>query len=62
MCPNLADKPEWNLTGQQITITCAPQETCANIKMKIMDQLNMPVGKQKLQYDVRLPGVVYSGQ
>jgi len=49
--PNVADKPEWKLNGQMLVMTFPLQESIAAIKGKINDEVGMPPGKQKLQYD-----------
>ncbi|KAI7905215.1 Pre-mRNA splicing factor PRP21 like protein-domain-containing protein [Cokeromyces recurvatus] len=47
--PNLPDKPEWNLTGGQITIHgLLPDTLVSTLKDRIASQLGMPAGKQKL--------------
>lgn len=52
--PHVPDKPEWNLNGQTISLVLPLTETVATIKNKLMDQLNMPIAKQKLQLDVSI--------
>ncbi|XP_033118557.1 splicing factor 3A subunit 1-like [Anneissia japonica] len=49
--PNVPDKPEWKLAGQIVTMTLPLTDSVSVIKAKLMDDLNMPVGKQKLQYE-----------
>ncbi|CAO3637828.1 unnamed protein product [Mucor hiemalis] len=47
--PNMPDKPEWNLTGSDITITgLLPNTLISTVKSKIESQIGMPAGKQKL--------------
>lgn len=50
--PLLADKPEWKLKGQTLTMTLPLQDTVSVIKAKIHEATGMPPGKQKLQLDV----------
>ena len=50
--PNVPEKPEWNLNGQLIPFTMPLTETIATIKNKLMEYLNMPIAKQKLQLEV----------
>ncbi|XP_055331495.1 splicing factor 3A subunit 1-like [Paramacrobiotus metropolitanus] len=49
--PHVADKPEWKLNGQVLNLTLAPKDTFTTIKARIQDQLGIPQGKQKLQFD-----------
>merc|ERR1719411_1988712 len=49
--PNMPDKPEWKLEGQMLTITLGLTETVNSIKSRIMEELGMPQGKQKLQHE-----------
>lgn len=49
--PHVADKPEWKLNGQLLNFTLAPKETVTTIKNRIQEQLGVPLGKQKLQFD-----------
>ncbi|KAF7732489.1 splicing factor 3a, subunit 1 [Apophysomyces ossiformis] len=47
--PEMPDKPEWNLTGEVVTVTdIYPTALVSTIKDRIAAQLGMPVGKQKL--------------
>jgi len=50
LVPKMADKPEWKLNGQMLTMTFPLEETIVTIKAKINDEVGMPPGKQKLQY------------
>jgi splicing factor 3A subunit 1 len=49
--PNVSDKPEWKLNGQTLSLTMAPTDLISVIKTQINDQLGIPPGKQKLQYE-----------
>ena len=49
--PNMPDKPEWKLEGQMLNVTLDLTETVNSVKSKIMDELGMPQGKQKLQHE-----------
>ena len=49
--PNVPDKPEWKLEGQMMSLTLPPTETVNTIKQRIMEELGMPQGKQKLQHE-----------
>jgi len=49
--PNMPDKPEWKCDGQMLSITLSLTETVNTIKSKIMEELGMPQGKQKLQHE-----------
>jgi len=49
--PNMPDKPEWKCDGQMLSITLSLTETVNSIKSKIMEELGMPQGKQKLQHE-----------
>ncbi|KAI9269557.1 Pre-mRNA splicing factor PRP21 like protein-domain-containing protein [Helicostylum pulchrum] len=47
--PNMPDKPEWNLTGSDITISgLLPSTLISTVKDRIASQIGMPAGKQKL--------------
>ena len=48
-CPHLPEKPEWNLNGQTLTINLPVQDQVSVIKAIIAGQIDMPIGKQKLQ-------------
>ena len=47
----MPDKAEWKLEGQMLTITLGLTETVNSIKSKIMEEIGMPQGKQKLQHE-----------
>ena len=47
----MPDKPEWKLEGQQLSITLPLTESVNTVKLRIMEELGMPQGKQKLQND-----------
>ena len=49
--PSVPDKPEWKLDGQMMSLTLPPTETVNTIKQRIMEELGMPQGKQKLQHE-----------
>lgn len=45
----MPDKPEWNLTGSDITISgLLPSTLISTVKDRIASQIGMPAGKQKL--------------
>merc|ERR1719232_2356186 len=49
--PNMPDKPEWKCDGQMMSVTLALTETVNTVKAKIMEEVGMPQGKQKLQHE-----------
>ncbi|RWS31181.1 splicing factor 3A subunit 1-like protein [Leptotrombidium deliense] len=49
--PNIPDKPEWKLHGQMLTLSLPLTDLVSVIKVKIHEQIGMPPGKQKLQYE-----------
>lgn len=49
--PHVADKSEWNLTGQSLSMTLSVTDTMSTVKTKIQESVGMPPGKQKLQYE-----------
>ena len=49
--PSIPDKPEWKCDGQMMTLTLALTETVNTVKAKIMEDIGMPQGKQKLQHE-----------
>jgi len=49
--PNISDKPEWKLQGQTIDLTLHVTDQVSVIKAKIHEEIGMPPGKQKLQYE-----------
>eukprot|EP00092_Neocalanus_flemingeri_P015148 GFUD01016365.1.p1 GENE.GFUD01016365.1~~GFUD01016365.1.p1 ORF type:complete len:693 (-),score=250.90 GFUD01016365.1:3063-5141(-) len=51
MVPQMPDKPEWKLDGQILTLTLQLTDTVNTIKQRIMEELGMPQGKQKLQHE-----------
>lgn len=50
ICPK-ADRADWTLKGQTLTITLPLTDEVSVIKAKIHDETGMPGGKQKLQLD-----------
>ena len=52
--PSLSDKPEWKCNGQLLTFTLPLTDQVSVIKAKIFEELMMPAGKQKLQYEVSI--------
>jgi len=51
MVPQMPDKPEWKLDGQILSLTLQLTDTVNTIKQRIMEELGMPQGKQKLQHE-----------
>lgn len=51
VCPVMAEKSDWNLTGQAIAVTLPLNESISAVKTKIHEATGMPPGKQKLQLD-----------
>lgn len=49
--PGAQDKPEWKLQGQMLTLTLPLTDTVSVLKAKLHEELGMPPGKQKLQYE-----------
>jgi splicing factor 3A subunit 1 len=49
--PNLADKSEWRLNGQVISITLQLLDPISLLKNKLQDETGMPPAKQKISYD-----------
>ncbi|KAJ8048110.1 Splicing factor 3A subunit 1 [Holothuria leucospilota] len=49
--PAQSDKPEWKLNGQMMNIMLPLTDQVSVIKAKIFEELGMPTGKQKLQYE-----------
>ena len=49
--PSVPDKPEWKLDGQMMSLSLPLTETVNTIKQRIMEELGMPQGKQKLQHE-----------
>lgn len=52
--PMMTEKAEWKLNGQTLNITLQVSDTVATMKALIHEQIGMPPGKQKLQYEVRI--------
>ena len=51
LVPSAADKPEWKLNGQMLTVTLPLSDPISAMKAKIHDETGMPPGKQKLQME-----------
>ena len=49
--PHSTEKSEWRLNGQVINLTLPYTNTFSVVKAKIHELINMPPGKQKLQYE-----------
>ena len=49
--PVVEDKPEWKLNGQMLSVTMPLTDTVSALKTKIMEEVGMPQGKQKLQHE-----------
>lgn len=49
----MTEKAEWKLNGQTLNITLQVSDTVATMKALIHEQIGMPPGKQKLQYEVK---------
>lgn len=49
--PGAAEKAEWKLNGQTLTLTLPLTDTISVLKAKLHEELGMPPGKQKLQYE-----------
>ena len=49
--PSIPDKPNWKCDGQIMSLTLALTETVEVVKAKIMEDIGMPQGKQKLQHE-----------
>lgn len=50
----MTEKAEWKLNGQTLNITLQVSDTVATMKALIHEQIGMPPGKQKLQYEVMI--------
>lgn len=50
----MTEKAEWKLNGQTLNITLQGSDTVATMKALIHEQIGMPPGKQKLQYEVMI--------
>lgn len=49
--PNAADKGDWKLNGQLVSMTLALTDTIATMKAKLQEEIGMPPAKQKILYD-----------
>eukprot|EP00088_Acartia_fossae_P052399 TRINITY_DN5917_c0_g1_i4.p1 TRINITY_DN5917_c0_g1~~TRINITY_DN5917_c0_g1_i4.p1 ORF type:complete len:773 (-),score=302.98 TRINITY_DN5917_c0_g1_i4:60-2378(-) len=49
--PKVEEKPEWKLNGQVLTFRMEIRDNVSALKAKINDEIGIPPGKQKLQYD-----------
>lgn len=49
----MTEKAEWKLNGQTLNINLQLSDTVATMKALIHEQIGMPPGKQKLQYEVK---------
>jgi len=49
--PNVTEKSEWKLNGQQFNVTLPITDNVAVIKAKVFDETGMQAGKQKLQLE-----------
>ncbi|XP_037499936.1 splicing factor 3A subunit 1 [Rhipicephalus sanguineus] len=49
--PGAQEKVEWKLNGQVLTMTLPLTDTVSVLKAKLHEELGMPPGKQKLQYE-----------
>lgn len=49
--PKLSEKAEWKLNGQTVTLTLPLTDSVSVLKAKIHEEVGMPPGKQKLQYE-----------
>ncbi|XP_064644330.1 splicing factor 3A subunit 1-like [Lineus longissimus] len=49
--PSMPDKGEYKLSGQMLMFTLPLTDSVAVIKAKLNEEVGMPAGKQKLQYD-----------
>ncbi|XP_019853715.1 PREDICTED: splicing factor 3A subunit 1-like [Amphimedon queenslandica] len=49
LVPNVGERSEWPLNGQNLSISLPITDPVSVIKSKIADELGMPPGKQKLQ-------------
>ena len=49
--PHVADKPEWSLNGQVMTLSLGARDSMTLLKNKIQEQLGIPLAKQKVQFD-----------
>jgi len=49
--PHVADKPEWSLNGQVMTLSLGARDSMTLLKNKIQEQLGIPLAKQKVQFE-----------
>ncbi|KAI1289468.1 Splicing factor 3A subunit 1 [Halotydeus destructor] len=49
--PHMPDKQEWNMNGQALSLTLDLTDNLNVVKTKIFEQIGLPQGKQKLQYE-----------
>ena len=56
----MTEKAEWKLNGQTLNITLQISDTVATMKALIHEQIGMPPGKQKLQYEVMIINKFFS--
>jgi len=50
--PIIAEKPEWKLNGQMLSMVLPLTDAVSAIKAKIHEETGLPPGKQKLHYEV----------
>jgi len=51
VCPVMAEKSDWKLSGQAVSLTMPLMESVSTIKMRLHEETGMPPGKQKLQLE-----------
>merc|ERR1719270_2451976 len=51
VCPVMAEKSDWKLSGQAISLTMPLMESVSSIKARLHEETGMPPGKQKLQLE-----------
>lgn len=51
LVPLIDDKPEWKMNGQMLSLTLALTDNVAALKTRIMEEVGMPQGKQKIQHE-----------
>lgn len=49
--PSQADKPEWRLNGQILSINLSLTDQISAIKQKIQEETDMPASKQKISFE-----------
>lgn len=49
--PHNADKPEWRLNGQIISLNVSLNDPVSSLKSKLQEETGLPPAKQKLLYD-----------